>query len=179
VTSAAGKLIVLRGNSGSGKSTTAQRLRDHLGRRTAWVEQDQLRRILLWEKDLPGAANIELIGVNARFALDHGFDVIVEGILDADRYGPMLRSLAADHQGLTRFYYFDLSFEETLARHATRELAQKVGADAMRSWYQPSDLLPGIDETVIDQTTSLEQTVARILADIGWKPGDTRDETAA
>jgi predicted kinase len=45
------RLLVLRGNSGSGKSTTAQTLRDRLGRGTAWIEQDQIRRILLWEKD--------------------------------------------------------------------------------------------------------------------------------
>lgn len=34
------RLVVLRGNSGSGKSTTARTLRERLGRGTAWVEQD-------------------------------------------------------------------------------------------------------------------------------------------
>jgi predicted kinase len=171
------RLIVLRGNSGSGKSSTARELRAKLGRRTAWIEQDQIRRVLLWEQDRPAAANIELIGLNARYALDHGYDVIVEGIMDAGRYGEMLRKLTADHLGLTRHYYFDIPFEETLVRHATRELAAVVGADAMRSWYQARDLMAGVDEEIIDQASTLAQTVARILADIGWKPGDTRELT--
>ena len=55
------RLVVLRGNSGSGKSTTARTLRERLGRGTAWVEQDHLRRILLRERDVPGGVNIGLI----------------------------------------------------------------------------------------------------------------------
>ncbi|TCM41788.1 AAA family ATPase [Kribbella sp. VKM Ac-2568] len=171
------KLIVLRGNSGSGKSSTARLLRERLGRRTAWVEQDQIRRILLWERDRPGSPNIGLIDASARYALDHGYDVIVEGILDAGRYGEMLRTLTVDHRGLTRHYYFDIPFEETLARHSTRELANVVGSEEMRSWYQELDVLSGIGEEVIDRYSTLEQTVERILADLGWKPGDTRELT--
>jgi uncharacterized protein YabE (DUF348 family) len=34
-----------------------------------------------------------------------------------------------------------------------------------------------VDEEIIDQASTLAQTVARILADIGWKPGDTRELT--
>ncbi|MGP4021251.1 hypothetical protein [Saccharopolyspora sp. 5N708] len=34
------RLVVLRGPSGSGKSSTARRLRDHLGRSVALIEQD-------------------------------------------------------------------------------------------------------------------------------------------
>ncbi|WP_263119499.1 AAA family ATPase [Cellulomonas sp. RIT-PI-Y] len=46
-------LLVLRGPSGSGKSTIARTLRTELGRRTTLVEQDQIRRTLLWEGDEP------------------------------------------------------------------------------------------------------------------------------
>jgi hypothetical protein len=161
------RLVVLRGNSGSGKSTTARVLREHLGRGTAWVEQDQIRRILLWEKDLPGAVNIGLIDADVRYALDHGYDVILEGIMDAGRYGAMLRRLTADHRGLTRHYYFDLPFEETVVRHATRELANQVSVDVMRSWYQAHDVLDGVGEVVIGPESSLEETVGRILGDLG------------
>lgn len=161
------RLVVLRGNSGSGKSTTARVLRERLGRGTAWVEQDQIRRILLWEKDYPGGVNIGLIDANVRYALDHGYDVILEGIMDAGRYGDMLRKLTADHQGLTRHYYFDLPFEETVVRHATRELANQVSVDVMRSWYQAHDVLDGVDEVVIGVESTLAETIARILGDLG------------
>jgi predicted kinase len=165
--SPASRLVVLRGNSGSGKSTTARTLRERLGRGTAWVEQDQIRRVLLREHDLHGGVNIGLIDTNVRYALDHGYDVILEGILDAGRYGDMLRELTADHQGLTLHYYFDIPFEETAVRHATRELAKKVTVDVMREWYRERDLLDGIEQVVIGPESTLEATIDRILADLG------------
>lgn len=58
------------------------------------VGQDNLRRIVLRERDRPGAAKIGLIDTVARYALDPGCHVVVEGILYADHYGEMLRSCA-------------------------------------------------------------------------------------
>lgn len=51
-------LVVLRGNSASGKSSVAAGLRTRYGRGLAVVAQDNLRRIVLRERDRPGAANI-------------------------------------------------------------------------------------------------------------------------
>jgi uridine kinase len=48
------RLVIIRGPSGSGKSTIARALRDELGRGTALVEQDHVRRVLLREWDTPG-----------------------------------------------------------------------------------------------------------------------------
>ncbi|MFI2207142.1 kinase [Streptomyces sp. NPDC020192] len=87
------RLVVLRGNSASGKSSVAAGLRERFGRGLALVGQDNLRRIVLRERDRPGAANIGLIDLTARYALDAGFHVVVEGILYADRYGDMLAAL--------------------------------------------------------------------------------------
>jgi hypothetical protein len=163
------KLVVLRGNSGSGKSTTARTLRERLGRGTAWVEQDHLRRILLRERDLPGGVNIGLIDTTVRYALDHEYDVVLEGIMDAGRYGDMLRKLTADHRGTTLHYYFDIPFDETVLRHGTRDLPN-VDAAMMRDWYRERDLLPGVEQTVIGPDSALEKTVARVLTDLGPDP---------
>jgi hypothetical protein len=160
------RLVVLRGNSGSGKSTTARALRERLGRGTAWVEQDHVRRILLWERDLDGGVNIGLIDTTVRYALDHGFDVVLEGILDAGRYGDMLRALTADHAGRTWHYYFDIPFEETVVRHGTRDLPE-VSAEMMREWYRERDLLPGVEQVVLGVGSSLTETVERIVGDLG------------
>ena len=127
------RLIVLRGNSASGKSAVAQRIRDMYGRGIAIIGQDNIRRIILRERDQPGASNIGLIDLTARYALDQGYHVIVEGILYADHYGEMLRQLHSDHRGRSRFYYFDVSFEETLCRHATKPQAAEYGETEMRS----------------------------------------------
>ena len=110
------RLVVLRGNSGSGKSTTARELRARLGRGVAWVEQDHL----------------------------------------------------ADHAGRTQLYYFDISFEETVRRHTTRPLANEFTPDTMRAWYRPRDLLGQPGETVIDESSTIDDTVGRILVETGW-----------
>ncbi|WP_280881419.1 kinase [Streptomyces pseudovenezuelae] len=161
------RLVVLRGNSGSGKSSVAAGLRERFGRGLALVGQDNLRRIVLRERDRPGAANIGLIGLTARYALDAGFHVVVEGILYADHYGEMLARLCADHRGPTHSYYLDIPFEETVARHATKPIADEVGEAQLRDWYRPRDLLPGAVETVIGADSTLTETVDRIMLDTG------------
>lgn len=113
------KLIVLRGNSASGKSSVAAGLRTRFGRGLALVGQDNLRRTVLRERDQPGAANIGLIDLTARYALDAGFHVVIEGILYAEHYGDMLARLGADHCGLTQAYYDRILCETGLA-HAGR-----------------------------------------------------------
>jgi len=79
------RLIILRGNSASGKSAAAAEIRTRYGKRDlAIVGQEHLRRVVLRERDIPGGANIGLIDSVARYALDHGFHTIIEGIFRAD-----------------------------------------------------------------------------------------------
>lgn len=160
-------LVVLRGNSASGKSSIAAGLRAGFGRGLAIVGQDNLRRTVLRERDRPGASNIGLIGMVVRYALDHGFHVVLEGILYADHYGAMLAELMADHRGATYAYYLDVPFEETLRRHATKPQEGEYGEAEMRGWYRASDLLPGGVETVIGADSALTVSVERILHHTG------------
>jgi len=168
------RLIVVRGNSGSGKSTVAKSLREAYGNGLAWVSQDLIRRIILKEKDRPGGANIGLIDQVTRYSLENGYHVVLDGIFYADRYEPMLAGLATDHRGVTRFYYLDVSMEETLRRHTTRPQAAEFGPDDMRSWYRPRDLLEGICERIIPETSTLTQTIALILAETQLLRDDKR-----
>jgi predicted kinase len=171
------RLIALRGNSGAGKSTVARALREAYGRGIAWVSQDLIRRIILQEKDRLGAANIGLIDQVARYSLDHGYHVILDGIFYADRYEPMLTALNRDHLGVSRFYYLDVSMDETLRRHATRPQAADFGPDDMRDWYRPGDLISEIGEHVIPEASTLPETISIILADTQLL--QARDEEAA
>src|ERR1039457_1577453 len=50
------KLIVLRGNSASGKTSVATGIRNRHGRGIAIVSQDNLRRTVLRERDTPDGA---------------------------------------------------------------------------------------------------------------------------
>ena len=122
---------------------------------------------MLRERDLPAGANIGLIDLVARYALGHGFSVIVEGILCADHYAKMLSALIDDHQGRTCCYYFDVPFDETLRRHTGKPQATEYGAIEMRDWYRELDLLPGSNEQVIPAATPQDEIVRRIMANSG------------
>ncbi|MFC9692206.1 AAA family ATPase [Kribbella sp. NPDC056951] len=173
------RLVVVRGNSGSGKSSTAQEIRRRLGYGVAWVEQDYFRRTLLREHDKFGQPNVGLIDLTVRYALDHGYHVVLEGILNNPTYGDTLRRLIDDHAGVTGAYYFQLPFEETIRRHSTRELSKVVTAEQMRDWYRTVDLLGVPGEQVIGVDSTLEQTVDRILTDLDWTSGGAINEPIA
>ncbi|WP_246869223.1 AAA family ATPase [Saccharopolyspora sp. ASAGF58] len=96
------RLVVLRGPSGAGKSSTARALRACLGSSLTWVAQDTIRRDILKERGVPDGANIELISIIARFALDRGWNVLIDGILHAQRYREMLDELCRDHRGINQ-----------------------------------------------------------------------------
>ena len=133
----------------------------------AWVSQDLIRRTILKEKDCPGGANVGLIDQVARYSLDHGYHVVIDGILCADRYQQMLACLRRDHAGDSYFYYLDVSLAETLRRHSSRPEAAEFGPDQMRDWFRPMDLLSSVEEQIIPELSTLQQTTARILADAG------------
>ncbi|MEU4235666.1 AAA family ATPase [Nonomuraea sp. NPDC026600] len=166
-------LIVIRGNSGSGKSTVARTVRETYGQRgMAVIGQDVVRREILREKDEPDGVNIGLLDVMCRHALDAGYHVILEGILARSRYGEMLQALFRDHRGTSLGYYLDVSWEETLRRHETRPQRARFGPDDMRQWYLGQDVLPDAMETIIHESSTLDETVGLIVRDAGLLVGE-------
>lgn len=162
-------LIVLRGNSGSGKTTVARALQQQRGRdQLAVISQDVVRREVLWANDRAGNPAIGLIDLMARYALDQGFSVVVEGILHPDRYGDMLRRLVRDHTGRSLAYFWDVPFEETVRRHATKPKAAEFGEREMRDWWYGAAFVDGLSETTIGIEETLGDAVRRVSADCGW-----------
>jgi thymidylate kinase len=157
------RLIVIRGNSGSGKSSVAEGIRAAYGPKVAWIEQDYIRRMIFAERDQPDGANIAAIDQLATLALERGFHTVVEGILPTARYAGMLARLADRRTGPSFFFYLDVPFEETVRRHGMRPKATEFDAEEMRSWYQHRDLLDRPRETVVDESSTLEQTIELIV----------------
>jgi predicted kinase len=159
-------LIVIRGNSASGKSTVADQIRRQHGN-VAIVSQDHLRRQVLKDKDRPGRPNIGLIDVVTRYALDAGYTTVLEGILCVAHYGAMLMRLREEHLGRSLYFYLDVPFDETLRRHATKQVAHEYGAAEMSEWWRERDLLPGGLDQAITVGPSAEEAAARILSSAG------------
>ncbi|MFG1992138.1 AAA family ATPase [Actinoplanes sp. NPDC048988] len=162
------KLVVIRGNSGSGKTSVAHEVRRRYGRGCALVEQDYLRRVVLREHGGDGTPAVApaFITTVVRAALGHGYHVVLEGILHSGQYAEPLRELIASHPE-TSVYWMEVSFDETVRRHGRRPTPIPVTAGQMRAWYTPMDLLGVPGEQIIPESSSFEETVATVLHDSG------------
>ena len=79
----------------------------------------------------------------------------------------MLAALAAEHRGRTHFFRYDLSFDETLRRHRTKD-GTDFGEAELRRWWRDRDALPECDERVIGSEHTPQDVVDRIAATAGW-----------
>ena len=162
--SAMSKLVILRGNSGSGKSTVARELVKDTTRKMAIIAGDYYREHMLFPKGQYGEALGDLMALNVKYCLDHDFDVIWDSIFFAhDRNRNYLAQILKDYHPQDNFIFnFDVSFEETARRHQTRELRHAFSPEQMREWYQPVESLGYDFEFTILETNSVEQSVAFI-----------------
>jgi len=92
--------------------------------------------------------------------------VILEGILSSKKYGAMLHRLLNDFQGEKLIYYFDISFEETVRRHATKPNAHEFGEAEMRQWWKDQDVLGVSGERRIGEQLAQAEIVDTIRRDI-------------
>lgn len=91
---------------------------------------------------------------------------MLEGILDSDAYAPLFQ-LAKELYGEDIFsYYYDLPFEETLRRHASKPNRDDFGEEDMRRWWRERDLLEDIKEKVFGPEISLTAAEEQVLSDL-------------
>ncbi len=160
------RLIILRGNSGSGKTTAARELQRRLGRNTVVIPQDTVRREMLWAKDGPDTAALPLLADLLAYGQKHRETVILEGILRADWYRPLFERAQTLFGSKIYAYYYDLPFAETLRRHETKANRFSFGEADMRRWWREKDFIGFIEEKIITKDDSLEAAVERILDDL-------------
>ena len=166
------KLIIIRGNSGSGKTTVAKEVRtrigDGLSDDTMLVQQDVIRRDILRERDMPDKHSvIKLIEMVVEFGRKQSRTVILEGIFAAKKYGAMLQKLASNFDEVY-VYYFDIPFEETLLRHASKSNAHEFGEKEMREWWNEKDYLNMPNEKILHKGQGVDDIVLEIIHGIGF-----------
>lgn len=83
------KLIIIRGNSGSGKSSVAKELQRRVGRNTLMIPQDIVRREMLWARDGYNTAAIPLLIALIEYGYTNSEITILEGIFNSAWYKPL------------------------------------------------------------------------------------------
>ena len=159
------KVILIRGNSGSGKTTVANELHQRLGTGNLLISQDYVRRTMLQVKDRPDNLAIGLIETMIDYGLQHCEYTIIEGILAEDKYGEMLRRVLKQAASV-HAYYYDLSFEETVRRHKTKEQTD-FDASQMKNWFTPHDFIEIDHEQAITGEITQAEMLKLVLSDLG------------
>lgn len=160
------KLIILRGNSGSGKTTVAKELQKKFGYNTMLISQDEIRRNILWVKDGIDTKALPLMIELLKYGYEHSDIVILEGIMYEEWYN-LLFKVANELYGSNVYsYYFDIPFEETIRRHQTRSKSQEFGEEHMRGWWREKDFSAVLKEQLITCEMDANSIVAKVYADL-------------
>ena len=133
------KLVILRGNSGSGKTTVAKKLQEKFGSNTMLISHDLVRKQILhvWsregiEKSQP--LMIELL----KYGKCNSEITIMEGILPSKDYAQLFEAAVEEYGSNIYSYYWDIPFEETLRRHRTKPNRNDFGEEDMRNNKPPA-----------------------------------------
>ena len=159
-------IIILRGNSGSGKSTVAKNLQRELGHGTFLISQDVVRREMIFVHDEPNNQSIDLLIDLVKWGQNNCNIVILEGILRSKTYERLFEIISSEFGNNIFAYYFDLPFEETLKRHNTRDKSKEFGEEALRKWWTEKDYLTQIQEKRITQDLAMVDIINLIKNDL-------------
>lgn len=160
------KLIIIRGNSGSGKTTVANNLQKRLGRNTLVISQDVVRREMLWVNDGKDTLAIPLMISLLKYGREHCIYVILEGILKASWYKPLFETAVHEFGSEIYAYYYDILFEETLRRHESKSKKLEFGEAEMRRWWNEKDYIGLFPEKNFNEDITSDCAVSMICNDL-------------
>ena len=157
------KIIILRGNSGSGKTTISKKLQKKLGYGTLLISQDVVRREILYVKDGVGTKAIDLMIQLIMYGRENCAYVILEGNLDSAWYHRLFETIKYEFNHGIYAYYFDLSFEETLLRHKLKPNTNDFGEAEMKKWWKEKDFIDIFSEQIIRENMGEDDIIDMIL----------------
>ncbi|MCS9996077.1 kinase [Weissella confusa] len=159
-------IVLIRGNSASGKSTVAKALQLVLPN-TMLISQDEIRRNMLRESDRDGSDTMRVIELLVAAAKEMNRLVILDGIFRQDTYGDWLVQLFETYSGTA--WYLNTSLATTKVRHAGRAQSKDFGDEHLEAWYRPHDTIDALNEYLVPETWTQDDTVKSILRTLSDK----------
>ena len=99
------------------------------------------------------------------YGKDNSEFIILEGIFNSNWYKPLF-DFIKDSFTQIYSYYYDISFEETIRRHCTKQIADFTVND-MKRWWNEKDYLYFENEVILTENLSCGDVVDMIFNDIG------------
>lgn len=107
------KLVILRGNSGSGKTIVAKKLQEKFGPNTMRLSHDMIRMEVLHVWGDEGIAKSEPLMINLlKYGRKNSEITILEGILPANEYHRLFESAIEEYDQNIFAYYYDLPLKK-------------------------------------------------------------------
>lgn len=156
-------IIILRGNSGSGKTTISKKLQKKLGHGTLLILQDVVRRDMLYVKDGVDTKAVDLLIKLILYGSENCTNIILEGILDSSWYFRLFEIIKYEFVNRIYAYYFDIPFEETVHRHKSKPNANEFGETEMKRWWKEKDFINIFSEQIISKDMMEDEIVDMIL----------------
>lgn len=182
-------VLILRGPAAAGKSTIAKSLVDILrraGRSVCLLEQDYFRNAALGHGPESASTSAKMLKGCADAALEQGYDVVLEGILNSDsrnggHYRPLLAGLIArgDEPGDSAFradvglFYLDVPLKTTKLRHSKRAKAAEFGTEKLDQWWKSSQKSGLAGEVILKAAKSGGEAgvvgcISEVLSHVGF-----------
>ncbi|BDR56422.1 AAA family ATPase [Xylocopilactobacillus apis] len=153
------KLIIIRGNSGSGKTTTADALKKSFSNSTLLINQDLIRKQLLDEPDISHNLSISLMDQLLIWGEENVKQIILEGILKTSVYGEWIKKVQANYGKKVTTCYFNLTFDECIKRNKTKK--ESFALEQMKRWWIEDDLI-GNEDLIFSSSSSIHEQVRKI-----------------
>ncbi|MFT9456542.1 MAG: zeta toxin family protein [Liquorilactobacillus hordei] len=155
-------LIIIRGNSGSGKTYLAKKVQNYYGtKQSLLIQQDIIRRDILHSDDHVGNISIELMTKMIEFGKQNYEITILEGILRKDVYSKMLSEAISKFEERSLVFYLDLSFEQTVKNNNKKKVS--FSTEQLKNWWREKDYLNDSDIVMND---SNEQLILKRVAEL-------------
>lgn len=164
--------ILIRGNSGSGKTVLANCLQNHFGyQRCLLLHEDLLRLDILHVKEKETAQTTSLIELMIEWGKQYYPIIILEGILPKRIYGTTLTKIIHEFGAGAFVYYLDISFAQTVKNNEEKE--SPFPLETLEKWWLEQDTLGEKERKLTSATVKeLAEQVLTDIADYENKKGD-------
>lgn len=145
------------------KASVAKALQRKFGSNTMLLSHNMVHIEILHVWGQEGIIKSEPFMINLlKYGKANSEITILEGVLPAKEYNKLFETAVEEYGQNIFAYYYDLPFEETLARHSTKPNRNDFGESDMRRWWKERDFLPMILEKVLDKDVSFEDAIEMI-----------------